>query len=134
MFLVQLFPRLRACKIELNHSNIVNTIEFGFCFLSFFRYLFFFYEQLHTYDSHKHLNNLSTAPYVLFDTYTHAKISYKIYYFIVYRCGPIIAYKRPMIVFKVIKMLVIVVALFTLCWLPLQTYNILQHIFPEINE
>lgn len=36
--------------------------------------------------------------------------------------------------FKVIKMLIIVVALFTLCWLPLQTYNILQHIFPQINE
>ncbi|XP_050532910.1 tachykinin-like peptides receptor 99D [Daktulosphaira vitifoliae] len=35
---------------------------------------------------------------------------------------------------KVIKMLIIVVALFTLCWLPLQTYNLLQHIFPKINE
>ncbi|XP_025209094.1 tachykinin-like peptides receptor 99D [Melanaphis sacchari] len=35
---------------------------------------------------------------------------------------------------RVIKMLIIVVALFTLCWLPLQTYNILQHIFPQINE
>uniref|UniRef100_A0A1B6KDT2 G-protein coupled receptors family 1 profile domain-containing protein n=1 Tax=Graphocephala atropunctata TaxID=36148 RepID=A0A1B6KDT2_9HEMI len=34
---------------------------------------------------------------------------------------------------KVIKMLVIVVALFALCWLPLQTYNILQNVFPEIN-
>ncbi|KAJ9594924.1 hypothetical protein L9F63_013784 [Diploptera punctata] len=34
---------------------------------------------------------------------------------------------------KVIKMLVIVVALFALCWLPLQTYNVLQDIFPEIN-
>jgi leucokinin receptor len=34
---------------------------------------------------------------------------------------------------QVIKMLVIVVALFALCWLPLQTYNVLQDIFPEIN-
>ncbi|PNF39064.1 hypothetical protein B7P43_G04344 [Cryptotermes secundus] len=34
---------------------------------------------------------------------------------------------------KVIKMLVIVVALFALCWLPLQTYNVLHNIFPEIN-
>ncbi|KAF6211616.1 hypothetical protein GE061_012129 [Apolygus lucorum] len=34
---------------------------------------------------------------------------------------------------KVIKMLVIVVALFGLCWLPLQTYNVLQDIFPDIN-
>ncbi|KAG8260036.1 neuropeptide Y receptor activity protein, partial [Homalodisca vitripennis] len=35
---------------------------------------------------------------------------------------------------KVIKMLVIVVALFGLCWLPLQTYNVLQDVFPEINK
>ncbi|XP_049840395.1 substance-K receptor-like [Schistocerca gregaria] len=34
---------------------------------------------------------------------------------------------------KVIKMLVIVVALFALCWLPLQTYNLLQDIYPQIN-
>nr|XP_024217353.1 neuromedin-K receptor-like [Halyomorpha halys] len=34
---------------------------------------------------------------------------------------------------KVIKMLVIVVALFAICWLPLQTYNVLQDIFPQIN-
>ncbi|XP_067000819.2 RYamide receptor-like [Anabrus simplex] len=34
---------------------------------------------------------------------------------------------------KVIKMLVIVVALFALCWLPLQTYNVLQDIYPQIN-
>lgn len=31
-------------------------------------------------------------------------------------------------------MLVIVVALFALCWLPLQTYNILQGVLAEINE
>jgi hypothetical protein len=30
-------------------------------------------------------------------------------------------------------MLVIVVALFALCWLPLQSYNVLQDIYPEIN-
>jgi leucokinin receptor len=36
--------------------------------------------------------------------------------------------------FQVIKMLVIVVALFAICWLPLQTYNILAYIYPEINE
>ncbi|XP_065209813.1 tachykinin-like peptides receptor 99D [Planococcus citri] len=35
---------------------------------------------------------------------------------------------------RVIKMLVIVVALFALCWLPLQTYNILQGVLSEINE
>jgi hypothetical protein len=35
--------------------------------------------------------------------------------------------------FQVIKMLVIVVALFALCWLPLQTYNVLQDIIPDIN-
>ncbi|XP_026474921.1 tachykinin-like peptides receptor 99D [Ctenocephalides felis] len=35
---------------------------------------------------------------------------------------------------KVIKMLVIVVALFALCWLPLQTYNLLQFAFPAVNE
>ncbi|KAJ9591745.1 hypothetical protein L9F63_001681, partial [Diploptera punctata] len=34
----------------------------------------------------------------------------------------------------VIKMLVIVVALFALCWLPLQTYNVLQDIYPQINQ
>ncbi|KAF4528010.1 hypothetical protein B566_EDAN002193 [Ephemera danica] len=35
---------------------------------------------------------------------------------------------------RVIKMLVVVVALFALCWLPLQTYNVLQDIFPGIND
>ncbi|XP_033228072.1 RYamide receptor-like [Belonocnema kinseyi] len=35
---------------------------------------------------------------------------------------------------KVIKMLVIVVAIFAVCWLPLQTYNVLQYTYPEINE
>ncbi|XP_034945758.1 RYamide receptor-like [Chelonus insularis] len=35
---------------------------------------------------------------------------------------------------KVIKMLVIVVALFAICWLPLQTYNVFQYTYPEINE
>lgn len=35
---------------------------------------------------------------------------------------------------KVIKMLVIVVALFGVCWMPLQVYNVLQDIFPQINE
>ncbi|KDR12839.1 Tachykinin-like peptides receptor 99D, partial [Zootermopsis nevadensis] len=35
---------------------------------------------------------------------------------------------------KVIKMLVIVVALFAICWLPLQTYNVLAYIYPEINQ
>nr|AKQ63034.1 orphan G-protein coupled receptor 24 [Platynereis dumerilii] len=34
---------------------------------------------------------------------------------------------------KVIKMLVIVVAMFAFCWLPLQTYNLLSEIFQEIN-
>ncbi|XP_071439980.1 uncharacterized protein [Hetaerina americana] len=34
---------------------------------------------------------------------------------------------------RVIKMLVIVVALFAICWLPLQTYNAIQDFFPEIN-
>uniref|UniRef100_A0A034WQT6 Tachykinin-like peptides receptor 99D n=1 Tax=Bactrocera dorsalis TaxID=27457 RepID=A0A034WQT6_BACDO len=35
---------------------------------------------------------------------------------------------------KVIKMLIIVVVVFGLCWLPLQLYNILYVTFPEINE
>jgi len=34
---------------------------------------------------------------------------------------------------QVIKMLLIVVALFALCWLPLQLYNLLAVLFPEIN-
>ncbi|GAB0091732.1 prolactin-releasing peptide receptor [Sergentomyia squamirostris] len=35
---------------------------------------------------------------------------------------------------KVIKMLLIVVALFGVCWLPLQLYNILQATWPGIND
>ncbi|XP_053661374.1 neuromedin-K receptor-like [Anopheles marshallii] len=35
---------------------------------------------------------------------------------------------------KVIKMLIIVVALFGVCWFPLQLYNILHVTLPEINE
>ncbi|XP_035788287.1 substance-P receptor-like isoform X2 [Anopheles albimanus] len=35
---------------------------------------------------------------------------------------------------KVIKMLIIVVALFGVCWFPLQLYNILHVTVPEINE
>ncbi|XP_053679889.1 substance-K receptor-like [Anopheles nili] len=35
---------------------------------------------------------------------------------------------------KVIKMLIIVVALFAVCWFPLQLYNILHVTWPEINE
>lgn len=35
---------------------------------------------------------------------------------------------------KVIKMLMMVVALFTLAWLPLQLYDVLNQIFKEINE
>jgi len=34
---------------------------------------------------------------------------------------------------QVIKMLIIVVALFAFCWLPLQTYNLLSEIYPQIN-
>ncbi|XP_065295236.1 neuromedin-K receptor-like isoform X1 [Dermacentor albipictus] len=35
---------------------------------------------------------------------------------------------------KVTKMMFIVVAIFALCWLPYQTYNILTEIYPEINS
>uniref|UniRef100_A0AAN0N7B3 Tachykinin-like peptide receptor 99D n=1 Tax=Polyphagotarsonemus latus TaxID=1204166 RepID=A0AAN0N7B3_9ACAR len=35
---------------------------------------------------------------------------------------------------KVVKMLFIVVALFAFCWLPLQTYNLLEDIFVDINK
>lgn len=35
--------------------------------------------------------------------------------------------------FQVIKMLLIVVALFAFCWLPLQTYNLLSIIYSNIN-
>ncbi|KAG8183776.1 hypothetical protein JTE90_001672 [Oedothorax gibbosus] len=31
-------------------------------------------------------------------------------------------------------MLSIVVALFAVCWLPFQTYNVLQQLVPKINE
>lgn len=36
--------------------------------------------------------------------------------------------------FQVIKMLFIVIAIFAICWLPFQMYNILQEIYPEINQ
>ena len=35
---------------------------------------------------------------------------------------------------QVIKMLMMVVALFTLAWLPLQLYDVLNQIFIEINK
>ncbi|KAF2362027.1 G protein-coupled receptor rhodopsin-like [Trinorchestia longiramus] len=35
---------------------------------------------------------------------------------------------------KAIKMLFVVVAMFAFCWLPLQTYHVLQVIYPHINE
>ena len=34
---------------------------------------------------------------------------------------------------KVIKMLMVVVALFTLAWLPLQLYDVLNQMVPQIN-
>lgn len=36
--------------------------------------------------------------------------------------------------FQVIKMLVIVVTMFGLCWFPLQFYNVIVHMYPDINE
>ena len=39
-----------------------------------------------------------------------------------------------MLSMQVIKMLMMVVALFTLAWLPLQLYDVLNQIFTEINE
>jgi len=38
-----------------------------------------------------------------------------------------------LLVVQVIKMLMTVVALFAFCWLPLQTYNLLSEIYPQIN-
>lgn len=38
------------------------------------------------------------------------------------------------ILLQVIKMLVIVVVLFGVCWLPLQSYHILEVSWPQINE
>lgn len=35
---------------------------------------------------------------------------------------------------QVLKTLIIVVALFAFCWLPLQSYTLLQDFFPQINE
>jgi hypothetical protein len=35
---------------------------------------------------------------------------------------------------QVLKTLLIVVALFAFCWLPLQSYTLLQDFFPQINE
>ena len=37
-------------------------------------------------------------------------------------------------VLQVIKMLMIVVALFAICWLPIQTYNLLSQISAEVNK
>lgn len=34
---------------------------------------------------------------------------------------------------QVVKMLIIVVCLFVICWLPLQIYNLLAEIYSEIN-
>jgi hypothetical protein len=34
---------------------------------------------------------------------------------------------------QVIKMLMVVVVMFTLAWLPLQLYNVLDKMFPDIN-
>jgi hypothetical protein len=50
-----------------------------------------------------------------------------------YEIAHVVELHRDVLVRQVIKMLVIVVALFALCWLPLQTYNVLQDIFPQIN-
>ncbi|XP_077530906.1 tachykinin-like peptides receptor 99D [Haemaphysalis longicornis] len=35
---------------------------------------------------------------------------------------------------KVTKMILVVVAIFAICWLPYQTYNILQDLYPVINQ
>lgn len=35
---------------------------------------------------------------------------------------------------RVIKMLLMVISIFAICWLPFQLYNILQEIYPEINQ
>lgn len=35
---------------------------------------------------------------------------------------------------RVIKMLFMVISIFAICWLPFQLYNILQEIYPEINQ
>jgi hypothetical protein len=35
---------------------------------------------------------------------------------------------------QVVKVLILVVSLFTLAWLPLQGYYVAQEIFPYINE
>lgn len=36
--------------------------------------------------------------------------------------------------FQVIKMLFIVIAIFAICWFPYQAYNLLQEIYPSIND
>ncbi|RWS19123.1 uncharacterized protein B4U80_02439, partial [Leptotrombidium deliense] len=34
----------------------------------------------------------------------------------------------------VIKMLLIVIVLFAICWLPFQCYNVISEIFPNVNR
>ena len=47
--------------------------------------------------------------------------------------GTVLTRKCYFFVSQVIKMLTIVVVLFAVCWLPLQTYNFSAEIFVEIN-
>ncbi|KAH6944759.1 hypothetical protein HPB50_004939 [Hyalomma asiaticum] len=42
--------------------------------------------------------------------------------------------KRSRCVLAVTKMILVVVAIFAICWLPYQTYNILQELYPSINQ
>ena len=37
------------------------------------------------------------------------------------------------VVLQIIKMLCVVVAIFTICWGPLQAYNIIDMYLPEVN-
>ena len=37
-------------------------------------------------------------------------------------------------VLQVVRMLIIVVVLFAVCWMPLQLYNVISELKPEINE
>uniref|UniRef100_A0A0M3HXS3 G_PROTEIN_RECEP_F1_2 domain-containing protein n=1 Tax=Ascaris lumbricoides TaxID=6252 RepID=A0A0M3HXS3_ASCLU len=62
--------------------------------------------------------------------------AYNIYLTIIHYFVPLVVIDSAysMIAFRLVKMLAIVVAVFSLCWFPLETYLLLNEIQPQINE